>query len=169
MIHRARIIAIAQASLLPPPLSLSPSLSLSLNPSVPPLSTLNADFPRACVRESGRCSRLPPRVATRFRGSCVTLCERTGNTDRIFELLLRVLLILQDPRRDLICMPGYALAPGEPTRVRALCTRVRSDGEREKREAVRGSGGGRGARARARTRANISLCGRPAAATASVG
>lgn len=51
--------------------------------------------------------------ATRARNAR-TEAARTKNTDRIFELLLRVLLILQDPRRDLICMLGYALAPGNP-------------------------------------------------------
>ena len=40
--------------------------------------------------------------------------KRAKNTDGTFELLIRMLLILQDPRRDLICMLGYALAPRNP-------------------------------------------------------
>lgn len=78
--------------------------------------------------------------------------KRMKNTDRIFELHLRMLLILQDPRRDLICMLGYALAPGNLHAFEDYARVCVPMGTGEARD------GGMG---RAETRANISLCGSP--------
>lgn len=73
------------------------------------------------------------------------------NTDRIFELLLRMLLILQDPRRDLICMLGYALAPENSHAYGNYARACVPMGKGEAYEQTGNAG-------KAETRANISLC-----------